>query len=77
MEINRFIAEAFWKDYCAEIEARDKNEAAGLECHVKILMVFLEWLSQRSEDGPVVDLRLVKNQAARVTVNKIMGVDNG
>ena len=70
IDINEFIANAFWTDYCAEIEAR-KEEAGS---HVKILTIFLEWLDQRVEDGPIVDLRLVRNQAARVAANRIMGV---
>lgn len=69
IDINEFIANAFWTDYCAEIEAR--KETAG--SHVKILTIFLEWLDQRVEDGPVIDLRLVKNQAARVAANRIVG----
>jgi hypothetical protein len=70
MDANEFISRAFWTDYMAEMEAAN----AEPESHVQILRNFMRWLDKRTAEGPVIDLRLVKNQTARVAVNRIMGV---
>jgi hypothetical protein len=69
MDINAEIVEMFWCDYTAKWgnDVPDHGQT-------QILRDFLAWLDQRTAGGPIIDPRLVKNQAARVAVNRIMGV---
>ena len=71
MDINAKIVEMFWSDYTAKggNDVSDRGQT-------QILQDFLAWLDKRTAEGPIIDLRLVKNQAARVTANRIMGVSD-
>jgi len=71
-DVNEYTAKAFWTDYCKKIEPSN-TEASN---HVQILRNFLAWFDQRKSGGQLRDLRLVKYSAARVTVDRAMGVDD-
>jgi hypothetical protein len=70
MDINAKIVEMFWSDYTAKWG----NDASG-RGQAQILRDFLAWLDQRKSGGQLRDLRLVRNQTARVVVDRVMGVE--
>jgi hypothetical protein len=63
------IVEMFWVDHAARAgkDAPDPDQS-------QLLRRFLEWLEVRRTGGMLIDLRLVKYGAARVTVDRAMGV---
>lgn len=42
---------------------------------ITILSDFLVWLERRENGGQLIDLRLIKNQTAKIVVDKLMGSD--
>jgi hypothetical protein len=56
------IIDMFW----CEDPLLESRESAAL------LRSFLEWMDLRRKGGSIVDLRLVRNKAAQITVNHIM-----
>ena len=54
---------------------RQGRKAAPDAGESQLLQNFLKWLDARKTGGMLIDLRLVKYGAARVTVDRAMGVD--
>lgn len=80
MGVYKQIVEMFWFDYsmehCLPPLVHSKVEMAGLGEHSmeEVLIAFLKWLNARQSQGPLRDLRLVRNQTTRAVVDRIMGV---
>lgn len=71
MDVYGKIVEMFWSDYAAK-SGKDAPDAGQSQ----LLQDFLAWLEARKTGGMLTDLRLVRNQATRATVDRIMGVED-
>jgi hypothetical protein len=71
MDTKEIIAEMFLKDYQATWDGEAENWS-----QIAILSDFLLWLDQRKSGGQLIDLRLIKNQAAKAMVDELMQVRN-
>jgi hypothetical protein len=68
MDTAEIIAEMFFNDYQATWSGEAENWS-----QITILSDFLVWLGQRKTGGPLIDLRLIKNQTAKAVVDELMG----
>ena len=71
MDVYEEVVKMFWCDNRAKV-GKDAPDAVQSQ----LLQDFLEWLELRRTGGMVIDLRLVRYGAARVTVDRAMGVDD-